>query len=649
MIIKSMNVKNFRSILDETLIFDNLTALVGANGSGKSSFLHSLELFQTKRPKITSDDFYNNNTDNDIVFGITFTNLSNDAKKQFKKYIQNDELTIERVFKFTDEDKISDTCHGFILHNPDFIEIRKCDKATIARSKYKELKLKQEYTSFPNWENHDKTKNYLTKWEEDYADKCTRIKDSKQLFASNEVVLRYLEKYVKMLYISAVRDASLDATEGKNSVFADLIQIAVKNKLMEKKDVQKFYKKFQRDYQKILYKNNKQEISDLSKSLTTTLKRYVPNAKINLSWSPLEDVQIPLPSAIVNLVEDEYSTTVDRTGHGLQRVFIMTLLQHISTINETSAGSTSVSDFPTLVLIIEEPELYQHPNRQRHLSEICIALSKCEVDGVSSKIQVVYSTHSPHFVGLDRINQIRLLRKQNNIAKLPKITKISSTNIKELVAELSKYHGSKFTEFNILPLLRHIRNPWINEGFFSKCVILVEGDSDRAAILGASSALKINLESEDISIIPCFGKGGLDKVAIIFKQLCIPTYVIWDNDKDSEKNSKKNSKKYKSGQIKNNRILLKLFGQKETNYPSHVKNDHAVIEGTLETMLKNEIGDKYDKMLDSCVMKYGLKKSDAEKNPTVIKTILEDLEKCGGKIPITLKQILEKIEQLNQQ
>ena len=40
-----MNVQNFRSIRDETLNFDNLTALVGSNGSGKSSLLRALELF----------------------------------------------------------------------------------------------------------------------------------------------------------------------------------------------------------------------------------------------------------------------------------------------------------------------------------------------------------------------------------------------------------------------------------------------------------------------------------------------------------------------------------------------------------------------------------------------------------------------------
>ncbi len=628
-------MKNFRSILDETLSFDNLTALVGANGSGKSSFLHALELFQAKQPKIIQDDFYNKNIEKEIIFAITFTNLSENAKEQFSKYFQNDELTVERVFKFVD-DKISSTYHGSTLQNPDFRKFRSYPIATTAKPEYVTLTRNDKYDSLSNWESFEKSKNELIKWEDAHIDECKRYRDDGQFFGFKEVGSANLEKYIQFLYIPAVRDASSDAVEGKNSVLTTLLDLVIRNELMQKDDVQKFQKDFKKRYDEILNTKNLKEISKLSKDLTKTLNSYVPDAKIDLSWLTPKDFQITLPSAIANLIEDGYSSTVERTGHGLQRVFIITLLQYLSTFNEIHAGSTGGSDFPTLVLIIEEPELYQHPNRQRHLSEICIALSKCDVEGVSSKIQVVYSTHSPHFVGLDRINQIRLLRKQDNIGVLPKITKISSTDIQKLTAELSKYHGDKYTEFNIIPLLHMILTPWINEGFFSKCVVLVEGDSDRASIIGTSHALKINLESEGISIIPCSGKGNLDKVAIIFKQLEIPTYVIWDNDRD------------KPGEIKRNKTLLKLFEESESDYPSHVKDDHAVIEGTLEIMLKDEMGEEiYEMTLCNCMTEYDLKKGDAVKNPTVIKTMLEDLEKCDGVIPPTLKKILEKIKQLN--
>lgn len=45
MLISAVHVKNFRSILEESLPCDRLTALVGRNGSGKSTFLAALEFF----------------------------------------------------------------------------------------------------------------------------------------------------------------------------------------------------------------------------------------------------------------------------------------------------------------------------------------------------------------------------------------------------------------------------------------------------------------------------------------------------------------------------------------------------------------------------------------------------------------------------
>jgi AAA15 family ATPase/GTPase len=51
MIVKTLHVKTFRSILDERIDCDNLTVIVGRNGTGKSSFLRAMELFYD--PKAT--------------------------------------------------------------------------------------------------------------------------------------------------------------------------------------------------------------------------------------------------------------------------------------------------------------------------------------------------------------------------------------------------------------------------------------------------------------------------------------------------------------------------------------------------------------------------------------------------------------------
>ena len=58
MLIENVQVKNFRSIFSESLPCDSLTALVGRNGSGKSSFLSALELFYNQTARVTSEDFH---------------------------------------------------------------------------------------------------------------------------------------------------------------------------------------------------------------------------------------------------------------------------------------------------------------------------------------------------------------------------------------------------------------------------------------------------------------------------------------------------------------------------------------------------------------------------------------------------------------
>ena len=144
MLIQKVHVKNFRSILDESLPCDSLTALVGRNGSGKSSFLSAIELFYNPLAKITAEDFYAEDTTQDIEIAVTFTGLSEEAKDLFAAYIDNDVLTVVRVFSETQERKLG-TYYGVRLQNPDFVCVRNADGKTGIRSKYNEIRKTQEY------------------------------------------------------------------------------------------------------------------------------------------------------------------------------------------------------------------------------------------------------------------------------------------------------------------------------------------------------------------------------------------------------------------------------------------------------------------------------------------------------------------------
>jgi energy-coupling factor transporter ATP-binding protein EcfA2 len=648
MTIKTFRVKGFRCLEDESLPCDQLTALVGANGSGKSSFMRALDLFYSPTPKIDTEDFYAGETSSGVVVSVTFQDLSEDAKNLFSPYIQGNQLTVERVFT-CNEGRITAKYHGATLQHKGFDPVRAGlevkDRGKTARSAYDALRGNAEYSSLPEWSALAAVPDALKGWEAANPDRCTRQRDDGQFFGFSEVAQGYLGKFTRMLFIPAVRDASDDAAEGRNTVLSGLMDLVVRSVLANREALKKLREETQKQFSEILDPTKLTELVGLSEQLTKTLRTFVPDSSVELKWLPLQDLDFPLPKADVKLVEDGYSSAVARTGHGLQRAFIMTMLQHLA-LAQTAAAATppAVPDIPPkatekklpdLVLAIEEPELYQHPNRQRHFARILLQLASGKTPGVADRTQVLYSTHSPLFVGIDRMDQIRLLRKVSVSGK-PKITKCVLTSGDEIAEKLWIANGStgpKYVGETLMPRLQSIMTPWMSEGFFARAVALVEGEDDRAALLGMAKVMNCDLESEGISVIPCGGKVSMDRPSAIFQQLGIPTYVVWDGDK-GENDSKP----------EDNHRLLRMLGRNPVDWPSEISSRFAVFERDLETTLREELGAaEFDRWLSECQKEFCIpKRKHALKNPRVIATIIQAGE-AVGKTSASLRQICKLI------
>jgi hypothetical protein len=194
MIIESMHVKNFRSILEETLNFEGLTALVGANGSGKSTFLRALEFFYSTSPKFDMEDFYNSETISEASIAVTYKELSEAAKEKFKSYMQGDKLTVERVFPW-DGSKAGTKLHGSKLQNPDFQAVRDAGSATDKKNAYESLRSKEGYSNLPKWKNATETPEFLSQWELGNPSKCKMMRDEGQFFGFKEVGEGYLGRF----------------------------------------------------------------------------------------------------------------------------------------------------------------------------------------------------------------------------------------------------------------------------------------------------------------------------------------------------------------------------------------------------------------------------------------------------------------------
>ena len=297
---------------------------------------------------------------------------------------------------------------------------------------------------------------------------------------------------------------------------------------------------------------------------------------------------------------------------------------------------------PNLVLAIEEPELYQHPSRQRHLASVLLNLAEGAIPGVAQNTQVIYATHSPLFVGLDRFDRIRVLRKVPREDDGPRTTHLKKTDRGALARELwqaGDRKGEMFTGDTLEPRLRTMMTPWMGEGFFADVVVLVEGEDDRTAILSFAKLMKHDFDGMGIAVIPCFGKSSIDRPLIIFRQLDIAVYVVWDGDRGG-----------KNAKPEVNKRLLRLLDRPEQDWPHFVADSSACFQANLEKTLEDEIGrESFIPWLSEAQQIFGIDtKKDALKNPALFEYVLAKATQ-SGRTSGTLESIVEKIVSLKNQ
>lgn len=658
--IKTIRVENFRSIKDEALICDDLTALVGPNGAGKSSFLRALLVFQGKQ-KIAAEDFYNRDTDEDVQIAVTFTDLPGAASKKFAKYVRDGDLEVVRICRH-DHGAVASSLHGISPSNSGFDGVRTAPRVADALRRYDGLRQDPLYSGLPKCSTGKAAREELAKWEDDNPDKCDRPMDDGSFFGFGESSRGDLGQFVNMLYVPAVREAAWDGTESrKGSALRNLHDLTVKNGL-----VASIRRHDEMDAAGAVYTeaHHKADLPDperLRGGINDTLGMLVRGAEVNYDYdlnlildrpavkrnaegaeadSDYLRLLADLPPATLRLSEDGYSTTIDRTGHGLQRAFIIAMLGRLHRAQAgASASATDAGvgdDDPSIVLVIEEPELYQHPTRAKHLAGLLSSISKGGFRGVAASVQVIYATHSPYFVGADRIGQMRMLRKVDGGRDKPKTTRVWRTDMDSIRKRLADAGATRRTDPGRLEHdFDRILTPLMSEGFFADTVVLVEGETDRIAVMMAAEMLGTPLDERGVAVIPCGSKDGLRGPLGMFKELGVRTYVVWDGD-----NNRENEKK-------NNARLLSLLGMPRDEIDAGAwlgatTHDFASCEANMECLLRSDMGEEiYAPLVVRFRREYGLR-GRKDKKPLLAHLMMREMKQRGMR-PERLGRIVEAI------
>jgi hypothetical protein len=157
-----------------------------------------------------------------------------------------------------------------------------------------------------------------------------------------------------------------------------------------------------------------------------------------------------------------------------------------------------------LVVLIEEPELYLAPPAQRHLHRLLRRLA------ARGRNQVLYSTHAAVFLGVDRLDQLVLVRHDERTGtSLLQPEALTPRQSARLVAELDAERA---------------------EVFLSRAVLLVEGRTEKGALPFVFDALGYDADQEAIAVVDCQGKGNIPLFAEICNACHIPYVVIHDRD-----------------------------------------------------------------------------------------------------------------------
>lgn len=213
MILKRIAVRNFRSIRNAVVETSGQMAIVGGNGTGKSTLLRAVDRFYSQSTTVEADDFFARQLTAPIEIELTFVSFSDAEREMFASRIHNEEMTIVRVFE-AGGGRNNGRYYGVMSQHGAFSAIRQAGGAAPTRAAYSQLRAQGGiYEELPAVARADQVEPALAEWERVHAELCEMGRDDGQFFGFTNVARGSLQKATSFVFIPAVRDVSADAID----------------------------------------------------------------------------------------------------------------------------------------------------------------------------------------------------------------------------------------------------------------------------------------------------------------------------------------------------------------------------------------------------------------------------------------------------
>jgi len=519
---REVTVHNWRSICDLKVSSEDLMIFIGQNNHGKSNILSAI-LFFFGEIGLDGLDFHR--TTDELFVEILFGELDENDRITFKKYVTSKNNMRVR--------KKATKGGGFSYHG--YVEASQEDwlkEENIAQySKREDAQALPLAYLLPATGRITKDafrraqEQFIQQHRNDLALSC-EMESGPFLGAKNVAKGIFGEVY----YVPSVKKAEDDLSAKGRSVFSALYARVI-NKMSETN--REFQEAKQRiaSLMRILNKTN--EDGTENKERPPELRSFEESLEAELAhWSTKIDVEI-IPPEIDDIfrvgatvwVDDGIRTDVGRKGQGLQRALIFALVRSLAKLTRLEREISKKSDgqdaealsrqaSKSSYFVLEEPELYLHPQAQRELFDSLVDLSKAES-------QVLLCTHSSSFISLDRYRSICIVRK-NTIEE--------GTTIFQCTEDLFAEASDKAL-FN----LTYWINPDRGELFFARKVVLTEGPSEKTVI--PLLAGKLGIFRHDFTVVDCGSKNSIPSYLQLLNKFRIPYVTVCDRDHQAGKSA----------------------------------------------------------------------------------------------------------------
>lgn len=520
MFISSATIENYRAVQRISVSFQEYNTFIGYNGSGKSSILRAIDWFFTGSP-LEEEDYHFSQTEGTrsrhVSVEITFTGLDAIDRRNFGKYARGEEMTLKRTSYASGDAKL----FGMTRVHTKLRETLQLGGIAAIRKSIRDI-LSSEDLPFPEeWETISSKKKlleFIEEWESDSGN-WKHLNDVPEDDASHLKGVAgssLVQSQTGFIFIPAAPDLSEEfSSEDKQSALSILLGSLMKDSVNTAIEA---WKTDNADVlielDNLLQGSTRNDLEEYSNTVNSYLNSYDPNStfKIDLSlpdWNP--KVQ---PVAQATLSQDGLAFPVEKMGHGTQRATLLAVLQAVAERRTvTSPDGDTHCPGENLIVVIEEPEVYQHPVQARKLATALRNAAE------TKSIQVICATHSPYFVSASNLSSTHRVVPSRDGATLK-----GGSFVGQFEDDARSGKAEKWFRTTII------------EGLFSEACLVVEGDTDQFVFENvkipdsAKGNRHLSLSDHGISVVNAQGGDSLWPIVNLIESFGVPCYVVHDGD-----------------------------------------------------------------------------------------------------------------------